>query len=84
MLVKLVLGFDGGLGEVFADDVADVAGANFILRDTAGFEGLRGAEGWSPGLKLAGSTGYDFYQAVLVVEGAVIGHAFSPRVTRVS
>ncbi len=73
-----MFGFDGGLGEVRLDDVGDVAGANLILRDAAGFKGLGVADGWSAGLQLTGTAGYTFYQAVLVVEGTLDRHAFHP------
>ena len=74
----LVFGFDGGRGEVFLHDVADVARTNLVLCDAASFCGFGVPDRGRSRLQLPRPSGDAFYQAVLVVEGTLSRHAFHP------
>src|SRR5258705_9476050 len=68
---------DGGLGSL-RDDPFHLAGADFILRDSAGLAGAGFHDRRSAALQLAGTAGSDENVAVIAVEAFNQLHSDSP------
>ena len=57
-----------------ADEEGDLAGADFILRDAAGFHRFAVGERCGAGLKLAGAAGGTLHKTVLVLQRVLVRH----------